>query len=121
MFRRLVVFLLPLLFLLTPVAEAQTTTRVPNVVGKRIAKAKRIIRRADLTPRVRRRTSPSLAGIVNRQRPRAGRLVNEGRTVLLIVARGGGSGSAPRDPDCDQVNGSDFTVVGSDPHGFDRQ
>jgi hypothetical protein len=107
----------------------------PDVVGKRLSAARRIIHQADLDPRVRKRDSSKPAGTVLSQQPKAGRRVNEGRTVLLVVACSGGVGGGggnchssypdfcipppPPDLDCAQVNGTIFTVVGSDPHGFD--
>jgi hypothetical protein len=132
--RRLLAVIVPAVLALSgPLAEAQTTVRIPDVVGKKKVKAVRIIHRADLDPRVTKRDSSKPAGTVLKQQPKAGRRVNEGRTVLLVVARSAGDGNGNCDPsypdfcipppppdlDCDQVNGSNFTVVGSDPHGFD--
>jgi hypothetical protein len=96
-----------------------------------------------------RTTANGTAGEVLRQTPRPGRSLAEGKRLVLLVARvplpepppippppgGGGSGGGgsgcdgsypstcipvyPPDLDCPQVNATNFTVVGSDPHGFD--
>jgi hypothetical protein len=142
MARRLLAVIVPAVLIFAPVAEAQTTVKVPNVVGKKVGAARRIIQQADLTPRVRKRSSSKPAGTVIRQQPTAGRRVNEGRTILLVVAKaqnGGGctpgySPCIPIGPDVDCAGGTGdgpryegqggvppgpFQVTGSDPYGLD--
>ena len=63
--------------------------RMPRVRGMPLRRAKRILRRGGfsvLVEWVHRRDVP--AGVVVRQRPRAGRLLSYGRRVRLIVSAG---------------------------------
>jgi beta-lactam-binding protein with PASTA domain len=48
MARRLLVVLVPAVLIFAPVAEAQVTVKVPDVVGKKMGAARRIIQQADL-------------------------------------------------------------------------
>jgi beta-lactam-binding protein with PASTA domain len=91
--RRLGALLLPVVLFLAPAAEAQTTVRVPPVLGMKKDRAIRVIRRVDLVPRVKKRASNLPKGRVIKQQPNAGSRVNEGRTVRLVVSHGGGGGS----------------------------
>jgi beta-lactam-binding protein with PASTA domain len=43
MARRLLAVIVPAILILAPVAEAQTTVKVPNVVGKRLGDARDIL------------------------------------------------------------------------------
>ena len=142
MARRLLAVLVPAVLTFAPVAEAGTTVRIPDVVGDKKGEAKRTIRQADLTPEVEERTSSEPAGTVIAQHPKAGKRVNPGRTVKLIVAKGGDgngceSGYVPcippgPDVDCVPISGNGpryegqgnvpngpFQVTGSDPYGLD--
>jgi beta-lactam-binding protein with PASTA domain len=92
MSRRVGALLLPVLLMLGPMAQAQTTVRVPPVLGLKKDRAVRIIRRVDLVPRVKKRVSSLPKGRVIKQQPDPGRRVNEGRTVRIVVARGEGGG-----------------------------
>jgi hypothetical protein len=125
--------------LLGPVAEAQTSVKVPNVVGKRRAVARDILRDRGLDPEVRKKASSKPKGIVIKQQPTAGRRVNPGRTVLLTVSKGrdctdgyspcippgpdvdcaGGGGNGPRYEGQGGVPFGPFKVTGSDPYGLD--
>lgn len=101
------------------------------MVGKRLRAARRIIQQADLTPRVRKRSSSKPAGTVIKQQPAAGRRVNEGRTIVLTVAQSctpGYSPCIPPGPDVDCAGGSGdgpryvtgpVRVTGSDPYDLD--
>jgi hypothetical protein len=112
-------------------AEAQTTVRVPDVVGKSLRQAKSLIRQADLRPDVKKKESSEPLGTVIVQHPRAGRRVNAGRTVLLVVSANctpGYSPCIPPGPDVDCAGGSGdgpryvegpVRVTGSDPYGLD--
>jgi PASTA domain/Divergent InlB B-repeat domain len=63
--------------------------RVPRVVGRRLAAARRLIVRAGCrVGRVRRARSTRARGRVVRQSPRAGALVRRGTRVHLTVSRG---------------------------------
>jgi hypothetical protein len=66
-----------------------TACVVPNVVGKRLAKARaRIVRAHCRVGTVRQVSSPKMRGIVVRQTPRAGRRLAQGARVDLKVSRG---------------------------------
>jgi chitinase len=68
---------------------ARATCRVPNIVGKRLASAKRTIaRRHCRTGRVRYASSRKGKGIVISQSRRPGRVLPAGSRINLIVSRG---------------------------------
>ena len=63
------------------------TTLVPDVQGNRESSAERELRRAELTADTSSRYSNQPVGTVLVQRPVAGRQVDEGSTVSLVVAK----------------------------------
>jgi hypothetical protein len=68
---------------------ARATCRVPNIVGKRLASAKRTIaRRHCRTGRVRYASARKGKGIVISQNRRPGRVLPAGSRINLIVSRG---------------------------------
>jgi hypothetical protein len=135
MARKPLAVIVPAILVFAPVAEAQTTVRVPNVVGKRVGDARDILQNRGLDVEVRKRASSKPKGRVIKQQPDAGRRVNEGRTVLLTMSKGDGgdcvAGYSPcirPGPDVDCAGGSGdgpryvegpIRVTGSDPYGLD--
>jgi beta-lactam-binding protein with PASTA domain len=62
---------------------------VPKVVGKTLARAKRLIRTAGCRPgRVRKARSSKKAGLVIGQRPKPGKVVARSTAVTLVVSSG---------------------------------
>ncbi len=72
-----------------PPPKPQARCRVPRVVGRPLATARRLIRRAGCrVGRVRTARSARRRGRVLRQSPRAGIRVRRGTRVTLVVSRG---------------------------------
>jgi hypothetical protein len=121
------------------VAEALPT--IPNVVGDKLAAARRTLEDRGFEVRVKRETSSQPKDTVIRQSPAGGTSARPGRTVLLVVAKpaptsSGGSSDCtpgyspciPPGPDVDCAGGSGdgpryvsgpISVTGSDPYGLD--
>jgi hypothetical protein len=88
---------------------------VPDVVGQRLAQARRDIREAGLTVTVSKRPSDESVGTVLAQRPTSGQDVREGRTIRLVVAK---SNCHPSYEDaCLDPNASDYDCAGGSGDG----
>jgi resuscitation-promoting factor RpfB len=120
---------------------AKALPRIPNVVGDKLAAARRTLENRSFEVRVKRETSSRPKDTVIRQSPATGTSARPGRTVLLVVAKpappssGGGSDCTPGyspcippGPDVDCAGGSGdgsryvsgpIQVTGSDPYGLD--
>ena len=70
-----------------PTPEAPELVAVPDVVGQRLAQARRDIREAGLTVTVSKRPSDEPPGTVLAQRPVSGTEVRPGRTIRFVVAK----------------------------------
>lgn len=68
--------------------EATTTDRVPAVVGLRAPEAAERLRLEGYPAAVTRRVDPTRRGRVVSQQPAAGTELEQGRTVVIVVARG---------------------------------
>jgi beta-lactam-binding protein with PASTA domain len=126
-----------------PTVEPPPRATVPDVVGLKLPAARRMLRDADLRPRVRKRPSSEPRGTVLSQRPLAGVDVRPGRSIGLVVAKpepppppppgdysppippgpdvdcAGGSGNGPRYEGQGDVPFGPFQVKGSDIYGLD--
>jgi beta-lactam-binding protein with PASTA domain len=117
---------------------AQPLPKIPNVVGKTLANAKRALKNAGFKlGKVTLQTSSKKKGTVLAQSPDAGTSARPGRTVLLVTAKPapeqssnctpGYSPCLPPASDYDCLGGSgdgpQYTglvrVTGSDPYGLD--
>jgi resuscitation-promoting factor RpfB len=118
---------------------AMATPKIPNVVGKTLANAKRALKNAGFeVGRVTQQTSGKRKGTVISQSPDAGTLARPGRAVSLVVAKPapqqptgdcqGYSPCIPPGPDVDCLGGTGdgprfvsgpVRVTGSDPYGLD--
>jgi hypothetical protein len=118
-----------------------TRVVVPDVVGTRVTKARRVLRKARLTPFTTTKLSPERPRTVLRQRPLGGLEIRPGRTVRLVVAKppppppdndysppiplgpdvdcAGGSGNGPRYEGQGDVPFGPFQVIRSDIYGLD--
>ena len=109
--------------------------RIPNVVGKKLEQARRILEREGFKVRVKKQASTQPKDTVISQTPIAGTEARPGRTVALVVAKPttggdcqGYSPCIPPGPDVDCAGGSGdgpryvsgpVRVTGSDPYGLD--
>lgn len=117
---------------------AKPLPKVPKVVGKTIANAKRALKNAGFeVGKVTQRTSSQKKGTVISQSPDAGTSARPGRAVSLVVAKPapqqpsgdcqGYSPCIPPGPDVDCLGGGGgprfvsgpVRVTGSDPYGLD--
>lgn len=123
----------------------QVLVEVPKLVGKRLEKAREVLRSTDLRVNVVRKYSSRPSGAVLSQSVSAGTEVRSGRTIRLVVSKGpkpqppspsnctsgyspcllyyggadydcyGGSGDGPHYTE----PGVTYSISGSDPYGLD--
>jgi beta-lactam-binding protein with PASTA domain len=117
---------------------AEPLPKIPNVVGKTIANAKRALKNAGFeVGKVTQRTSSKKKGTVISQSPHAGTSAHPGRTVSLVTAKPAPESSnnctpgylpcLPPASDYDCLGGTGdgpaytgfVRVTGSDPYGLD--
>jgi resuscitation-promoting factor RpfB len=118
---------------------AKPYPEIPEVVGLKLSAARERLKNAGFDAKVRHQVSAKPVGTVISQSPSGGTGAKPGRVVTIVVAKasassgGGSSGGGSCDPsypsvcippyppdlDCGEVPYTNFTVIGSDPHGFD--
>ncbi len=118
---------------------AKAYPKIPDVVGLKLSAARERLKDGGFEVRVRQQVLDKPAGTVVSQSPSGGTGAKPGRTVTILIAKapassGGGTGGGgscdpsypsvcippyPPDLDCGDVPYTNFTVTGSDPHGFD--
>jgi hypothetical protein len=121
--------------------EGAGLSKVPRLTGKQLAGARKLVRRQDLRFKITgRRATSGPAGRILSQRPKAGRLVEPGTVVRVVVSKlkpepppppqnctPGYSPCLPPASDYDCAGGSGdgpkytgpVRVTGSDPYGLD--
>jgi len=104
-----------------PSPEAPELVTVPDVVGQRLAEARRDLREAGLGVTVSKRPSDETLGTVLSQRPISGIDVRSGRTIRLVVAKPRPEPAANCHPSytgaCLDPNASDYDCAGGSGDG----
>jgi resuscitation-promoting factor RpfB len=99
---------------------AKPLPKIPNVIGKTIANAKRALKDAGFgVGKVTQRTSSHKKGTVISQSPHAGTTARPGRTVSLVTAKPAPSGGNcdPNYSGCLNPNASDYDCAGGSGDG----